>query len=130
MNYVECIRKRNFLECKLIDNPGCKKLRESIFHCHQPDYEFLHKIFFEDFYYRNKTEEARLSKLKAENKVDLYEESHKNDPTLPQSITTQTPESSKTETDVESTQNGGATHKNAEEIGSTSQSPDITGAMK
>ncbi|KAL7010828.1 hypothetical protein ACKWTF_013963 [Chironomus riparius] len=150
MNYVECIRKRNFLQCNLMDNPGCKKLRESIIHCHLPDYEFLHKLFFEDFYYRNKTEEARLKKLKEENKPDLYKESHKNDVTLPSpkdldsSTTSDNVSENKSDVDTESTQssgdttnandkrtqiqNEGSVTKNVEDNGSSSQDPGVTGA--
>lgn len=71
-NYIECIRKLNFLECKVTQTPECSKLQELITHCHTPDYPFLHKLFHEEFYYRNKTEEARLRRLKEEGRVDLY----------------------------------------------------------
>ncbi|XP_070504756.1 uncharacterized protein [Chironomus tepperi] len=107
MNYVECIRKRNFLECIVNDIPGCRKLREAIFHCYQPDYGFLHQLFFEDFYYRNKTEEARLKNLKAENKPDLYEESHKDDVTQ-SSATSDSPDTN-SDVDIKSTLSGADT---------------------
>lgn len=152
MNYVECIRKRNFLECKLNDIPACKKLKDAIVHCHRPNYGFLHKIFFEDFYYRNKTEEERLKKLKEENKPDLYEESHKNDVTMQtpkiteESATTKGPMETKGDVDAESTQSNGdmtsdngkntqiqnesSTSKNVKYTGSSSLDPGVTGVMK
>jgi hypothetical protein len=54
--YVECIRKINFINC--VDFKGgtdsCVKMKNLIENCGIKNYDFLHKMFFEDFYYRGK----------------------------------------------------------------------------
>lgn len=54
-NFVECVRKMNFLNC--VDYKGndkCAKMKELMENCFMKNYDFLHKVFFEDFYFKGK----------------------------------------------------------------------------
>lgn len=52
--FVECVRKHNFVLCPLIEpvKNECKEMKEIFKECKPGNYVFLHKFFFEDFYYK------------------------------------------------------------------------------
>jgi len=64
--FVECIRKMNFLNC--VDFKGgtenCVKMKNLMESCNVKNYDFLHKILFEEFYYRGKNWNKNFKLLK------------------------------------------------------------------
>lgn len=57
-NFVECVRKMNFVNCpeKLTKvSAECEKLNQTMLKCNTTDYSITHKLLFEDFYYRIKS---------------------------------------------------------------------------
>lgn len=54
--FAECIRKMNFINCVNFKTgtENCVKMKTLMESCNVKNYDFLHKILFEDFYYRDK----------------------------------------------------------------------------
>ncbi|KAG5668074.1 hypothetical protein PVAND_016029 [Polypedilum vanderplanki] len=52
-NFIECIRKMNFINCPYFNSSGdCGKMKELMTKCERKNYDFLHKILFEEIYTR------------------------------------------------------------------------------
>lgn len=59
LSIFQCVRKENFLNCPEMSHyDKCQMMKEFMMSCKSTNSDYLHEIFFEDFYYREKEERA------------------------------------------------------------------------